>query len=193
MLDSADIIAVLVIARPVRFHSVDLHLQVCFPLGIDKFRVIDVCIVRQIGRRCQAPQASGSQIGKKGKTGRQSEKIPKAHGSQSANDRVALNGMDHTGSNLFRSNGGIFCPLSCFCASRAALAYWRFSFCFGHIRASRFFFSGRNWLLICAGLYWTHGNRTPYMSPFGISPPFISPGALWPLPVSGSELYPSAA
>ena len=113
MLDSADIIAVLVIARPVRFHSVDLHLQVCFPLGIDKFRVIDVCIVRQIGRRCQAPQASGSQIGKRGKQGGNQEKYQKEQDHNPANDRVALNGMDHTGSNLFRSNGGIFCPLSC--------------------------------------------------------------------------------
>ena len=122
MLNGADIIAVLIIAGPVRFHTVDLHLQVRFPLGIDKLRIVDVRIVRQISRGSKAPQPSGSNIGKGRKQGRDQEKYQKEQDHDPAYDRVAPDSTDHSGSNLFRGNGGVLCPLSCL---------FRLSGCFG--------------------------------------------------------------
>ena len=84
MLNGADIIAVLVITGPVRFHTVDLHLQVRFPLGIYKLRIVDVRIVRQISRGGKAPQPSGSNIGKGRKQGSDQEKYQKEQDHDSA-------------------------------------------------------------------------------------------------------------
>ena len=122
MLNGADIIAVLVIAGPVRFHTVNLHLQVRFPLGINKLRIVDVRIVRQIGRGCKAAQPSGPQVGKGRNQGRDQEKYQKEQEHDPAYDRVAPDGMDHAGSDLFRGNGGVLCTLS---------RFFRFSGCFG--------------------------------------------------------------
>ena len=84
MLDCADVIAVLVITGPVCLHTVYFHLQVCFPLGIDKLRVVDVLVLRQIGRGGKAPQPSGSNIGKGRKQGSDQEKYQKEQDHDSA-------------------------------------------------------------------------------------------------------------
>ena len=122
MLNGADIIAVLVITGPVRFHTVDLHLQVRFPLGIYKLRIVDVRIVRQISRGSKASQPSGSDIGKGRKQGCNQEKYQKEQNHDSAYNRVALDGMNHAGSDLLRGNGGVLCTLS---------RFFRFPGCFG--------------------------------------------------------------
>ena len=122
MLNGSDIIAVFVITGPVRFHTVDLHLQVRFPFGIDKLRIVDVRIVRQISRGGKAPQPSGSNIGKGRKEGGNQEKHQKEQEHDCAYDRVTLDSVKHAGSNLLRGNGGVLCALS---------RFFRFSGCFG--------------------------------------------------------------
>ena len=130
MLNGADIIAVFVITGPGRFHTVDLHLQVRFPLGINKLRIVDVHIIRQISRGSKAPQPSGSNIRKGRKEGGNQEKYQKEQNHDSAYNRVALDGMNHSGSDLLRGNGGVLYTLS---------RFFRFSGCFG-ILAFNFLF-----------------------------------------------------
>ena len=122
MLNGADIIAVFVITGPGRFHTVDLHLQVRFPLGINKLRIVDVHIIRQISRGSKAPQPSGSQIGKGRKQGCNQEKYQKEQDHDCAYNRVTLGSVNHTDSDFFCGNGGVLCPLS---------GFFRFSGCFG--------------------------------------------------------------
>ena len=114
MLDCADVIAVLVITGPVCLHTVYFHLQVCFPLGIDKLRVVDVLVLRQIGRGGDTSQAPGPDIGKRGKQRRNEKYHQKQKDENAADNRVALDGVYHRGSDLFRCNGCVLCPLSGF-------------------------------------------------------------------------------
>ena len=122
MFNGADIIAVLVITGPVCLHTVDLHLQVRFPFGIVKLRIVDVRIVRQVSGCRQTPQPSGPQVGKRRKQGGDQEKYQKEQNHNSADNRVAPNGVNHTGSDFFRGNSGVLCSLS---------RFFRFSGCFG--------------------------------------------------------------
>ena len=84
MLNRADIVAVLVKSWAVCLYTVDLHLQVRFPFGIDKLRIVDVRIVRQVSRSGKAPQPSGPDIGKGRKQGSNQEKYQKEQDYDSA-------------------------------------------------------------------------------------------------------------
>ena len=114
MLDSADVIAVFVITGPVCFHTVYFHLQVCFPLGIDKLRVVDVLILRQIGRGGDTSQAPGPDIGKRGKQRSNEKNHQKQQDKNAADNRVALDSVYYRGSNFLCRNGCVLCPLSGF-------------------------------------------------------------------------------
>ena len=145
MLDCADIVAVLIVTGAVSFHPVDLHLQVGFPFGIDKLRVVDVLVLRQIGGSGDTSQPPCSNIGKGGKQ-RCNEKATRSRRTKTP-QITGCRFMACTTDNAILSVADTAClaRFPVFCACRAALAYCRFSFCFCHIPARKFFFSS-GWL-----------------------------------------------
>lgn len=112
MLDGVDLIAVLVIARSIRLHTVHLHLQTGFPFGIEQVRVVDSLILREIACRSNDPGAAASQGRKRGKHRGDDQHQEQEQSDDPPYDGVPFDRLYYLCCNLLRCNGGFLCVLT---------------------------------------------------------------------------------
>ena len=130
MLNRVNLVTVFIIAGPVAFHTVNLHLQIRFPFGIGKFRLVDVLILRQISRGGNPAEASAGNIGERRKHRSNQEEYQKEQNHNPADDRMAFHRMDNSHRNSFCGSCRIFYPRSGFFCLPGRFGILAFDFLF---------------------------------------------------------------
>ena len=83
-------------------------MQIRFPFGIGKLRLVDVLIICKIGRSSQTSQTAGPDIGERGKQGCDQENYQKEKQEDKADYRVPFDRMDNTDADPLCCDCGIF-------------------------------------------------------------------------------------